>query len=94
MKRVQDGMDLSKRKFLRRVKGKAGTLADDDKGIEGDIGMGSHTLFCPHVVDVDGRSSVGVTDRKTFVRVGYTAKVEALGISASGALDRKTIQGG
>ena len=38
------------------MKGKAGTLADDDKGIEGEVGMGSHALFCPYSIDIDGKT--------------------------------------
>ena len=48
-------MELSKKKYTHRVKGRAQVLVDDDKGMEGEVGMGSHTLFCPFLVDFDGR---------------------------------------
>ena len=91
MKKVQDGIDLSKQKLLRRVKGKAGMLADDDKGIEGDIGMGSHTLFCPHVVDVDGRVRWVLPTEKHFCEWGIWPKWRPWGFRPV-ELDRKTIQ--
>ena len=91
-KRVHDGMELSKRKFLRRVKGKAGTLADDDKGIEGDIGMGSYALFCPHIVDIDGRVRWVLSTERHSCEWGIRPKWRPWGFRPVD-MDKKTIRG-
>ena len=49
------GLENVQQKFLRRVKGRSGLLADDNKVGEQEYGAGAYTMFCPFVVDTDGR---------------------------------------